>query len=157
MTQLSSAIMLGVIFGGIYWQCYDKQREYVIIDVQMGVVLITMMCVWLPYDVTLTFPRERQIFLRERKAGLYSTSAFYCARISADMPMHVISVAIMAGILYPMVDLNQGIHEFLLVNIAGVLVGASLMQMIGAVSATFEEANILMMLIMMLTMIMSTG
>jgi hypothetical protein len=157
MTQAATAIMMGLIFGILYWQSYDKKLEFVILDTQMAVTMGTLMAIWLPYDVTLTFPRERQIFLRERKAGLYPTSCFFCARILADMPFHIISATLMAGILYPMVGLQQGIHFFVLVNIVGVLVGASLMQMIGAVSKTFEEANILMMFIMMLSMVMSTG
>jgi ABC-type multidrug transport system ATPase subunit len=156
-TQLSTAIMLGVIFGLLYWQSYDKEKEFVILDTQMICVMCTMMCVWLPYDVTLTFPKERQIFLRERKAGLYTTSSFYFARITADMPMHIVAATIMACIVYPMAGLRQNIGYFILVNVCAVLVGASMMQMIGSVSKTFEEANILMMLIMMLSMVMSTG
>jgi len=157
MTQVSTAIMMGLIFGILYWQSYDKKTEFVILDTQMACTMVTLMAIWLPYDVTLTFPRERQIFLRERKAGLYSTSSFYFARILADMPMHVISAALMAAIVYPMVGFQSGPHIFMLVNVVGVLVGASLMQMIGSVSKTFEEANILMMFIMMLSMVMSTG
>lgn len=156
-TQISTAIMLGVIFGLMYWQAYDKEKQFVILDTQMVCVMTTMMCVWLPYDVTLTFPKERQIFLRERKAGLYPTSAFYVARIAADMPMHIFSAALFACIIYPMAGLRQNLLLFILVNVIAVLVGAAMMQMIGALSKTFEEANILMMLIMMLSMVMSTG
>jgi ABC-type multidrug transport system ATPase subunit len=157
MTQLSTAIMIGLMFGVIYWQCYEKSLEYVILDTQMAIVMCTMMSVWLPYDVTLTFPRERQIFLRERKAGLYQSACFYVARISADMPFHILASGLMACIVYPMSGLRMGVHIFALMNILGVLVGASVMQMIGAVSKTFEEANMLMMLILMLAMLMSSG
>jgi ABC-type multidrug transport system ATPase subunit len=157
MTQLSSGLMFGIIFGGLYWQSYDKKLEFAILDTQMLIQMSTMMAIWMPYDVTLTFPKERQIFLRERKAGLYSTSAFYCARISADMPMHIVAALIMAIIIYPMGGLQQGLHLFLAINILGILIGAAIMQMIGALSRTFEEANILMMIIMMLSMVMSTG
>jgi len=157
MTQASTGIMLGVIFGALYWQSYDKQKEFAILDTQMTCTMSTVMAIWLPYDVTMTFPRERQIFLRERKAGLYSTSSFYVARILSDMPFHIISVALMAGLIYPMAGLRQGVFIWLGVHIVAVLVGASMMQMIGAVSRTIEEANLLMMLVMMLSMIMSTG
>ena len=58
------------------------QVSFAILDAQMCIVMSVLMAVWLPYDVTLTFPLERRIFLRERKAGLYTTSSFYCARIT---------------------------------------------------------------------------
>merc|ERR1712032_292824 len=119
--------------------------------------MVVMMSVWLPYDVVLTFPKERQIFLRERKSGLYTSGVFYLARIFADMPMHVISATIMALITYPMAGLRMGLHFFILLNVFGILVGASMMQCIGAMCRTFEEANILMMFVMLLSMMMSTG
>jgi ABC-type multidrug transport system ATPase subunit len=156
-TQLSSGVMLGVIFGVLYWQVYGKALEYVVLDAQMGVTMTVIMAVFLPYDVTLTFPLERKIFLRERKAGLYRTSTFFCARILADMPMHICAGAIMALIVYPMAGLQGGLHYFVLINVVGVLLGASLMQMVGALARSFEEANILMMMILMLSMVMSTG
>jgi len=156
-TQISSAVMMGLIFGTIYWGCYEKEAQFVILDTQMAITMTVVMLIFLPYDVTLTFPKERQIFLRERRAGLYSTSAFYFARITADMPMHMLAAAVMCLIVYPMCGLRMGVHWFLIVGEVGILVGAALMQMIGAVSRTFEEANILMMLILMLSMVLSTG
>jgi len=157
MTLISSAVMLGVIFGVIYWQSYDKEKQFVILDIQMCVVMVTAMSVFLPYDVTLTFPKERKIFLRERKAGSYSTSCFYFARILADMPMHMLAGAVFALIIYPMAGLKMGAHIFAALTIMAILVGASVMQLIGAISQTFEEANILMMLVTMMTMMLSSG
>lgn len=70
-TQLSSAIIMGLIFGALYLNVYDKSTtSFAILDAQMCIVMSVLMAVWLPYDVTLTFPIERRIFLRERKAGL---------------------------------------------------------------------------------------
>ena len=70
--------------------------------------MAVLMAVWLPYDVTLTFPKERRIFLRERKAGLYTTSQFYLARITADAPAHTVSALIMALIIWGMAGLQLG-------------------------------------------------
>ena len=47
------------------------------------------------FALGLRFPLERKIFLRERKAGLYPTSAFYVARVTADVPAHIISAILM--------------------------------------------------------------
>ena len=73
--------------------------------------MAVLMAVWLPYDVTLTFPKERRIFLRERKAGLYTTSQFYLARITADAPAHTISALIMALIIWGMAGLQLGMCD----------------------------------------------
>merc|ERR1719271_585902 len=73
------------------------------------------------------------------------------------MPIHVLSAAIMAAIIYPMAGLRQGFLLWLTVNIASILVGASVMQMVGALSRIYEEANILMMLVMVLSMVMTSG
>lgn len=73
--------------------------------------MAVLMAVWLPYDVTLTFPKERRIFLRERKAGLYTTSQFYLARITADAPAHTVSALIMALIIWGMAGLQLGMCD----------------------------------------------
>lgn len=158
MTQISSAIMVGLIFGAIYWDSYGKKQPNIaILDVQMGISMCTMMSIWLPYDVTLTFPVERKIFLRERKSGLYTTSAFFLGRILADVAMHVVSSVILSGIVYLMMQLRGPLGLWLVVNIIGILLGAAIMQLIGAVCRTFEEANLLMMLVMFATMLTSPG
>merc|ERR1740138_157323 len=106
---------MGVIFGGVYFDTYGKdQLDFAILDTQMCITMTIVMAVWLPFDVILTFPKERQIFLRERKAGLYPTTAYYFARVLADVPMHVVSATVMASMIYPMAQLRMGIHYFIL-------------------------------------------
>ena len=179
---------MGLIFGMLYWDTYDKSTvSFAVMDTQMCIVMVTLMAVWLPYDVTLTFPMERKIFLRERKvcplraclshrcalvprwhgikitacvvcqAGLYPTSAFYLARITADVPAHILSAILMALIVHGMTGLNCNLGAFLLINIYAILIGASILQVIGAMSRTFEEANIYMMIILMMSMMLGTG
>eukprot|EP00606_Chrysophyceae_sp_TOSAG23-5_P000547 GSChrysophyteH2.ASY1.ANO1.344.1 assembled CDS len=127
VTQISSAILMGLIFGMLYWDSYDKEsNSFSILDTQMGIVMTVMMAVWLPYDVTLTFPKERRIFHRERKAGLYPTSAFFWARITADTPSIVFCAFIMAIIIYYMMGLQLAFGAFALIMIEAILVGASM-------------------------------
>jgi ABC-type multidrug transport system ATPase subunit len=158
MTQISSGLIMGLIFGLLYWDVYDKETiNFSILDAQMCIVMSVLMAVWLPYDVTLTFPKVRRIFLRERKAGLYTTSQFYCARIAADVPAHIVSSLIMALIVWGMAGLKCNLGGFCLIMVYAILIGASMMQFIGAISRTFEEANIYMMTIMMMSMMLGTG
>ncbi len=157
-TQISSAIIMGIIFGALYYDVYDKSTEsFAVLDAQMCIVMSTLMAVWLPYDVLLTFPKERKIFLRERKGGLYTSSAFYMARITADVPAHVVSAIIMALVVWGMAGLMIDPGLFTLIMIYSIIVGAAVMQLIGAISRTFEEANIYMMVVLMMSMMLGTG
>lgn len=149
---------MGLIFGLLYYDSYDKSTSnFSILDTQMGIVMTIMMAVWLPYDVTLTFPKERRIFLRERKAGLYSTSSFYCARITADTPSILLSAFLMAVIIYYMMGLTLSFGSFALIMMYAILVGTSMMQLIGGIARSFEEANIYMMVILMMSMMLGSG
>lgn len=158
MTQISSAIIMGLIYGALYIDVYNKSTvSFSILDTQMCIVMVVLMCVWLPYDVTLTFPLERRIFLRERKGGMYTTSSFYIARIAADVPAHLLSAFLMAIIVWGMAGLNISLGPFIAIMMYGILIGAATMQLIGAVSRTFEEANIYMMVVLMMSMMLGTG
>ena len=56
-----------------------------------------------------------------------------------------------------MAGLRCDMGAYVLVCILSILVGAALLQTIGAMSRTFEEANIYMMVILMLSMLLGTG
>jgi len=157
MTQIFSAIFLGLIFGALFFDTWEKPYSFAVLDTQMGVSMCVIIIVWLPYDVTLTFPKERRVFLRERNAGLYTTAPFYLARITADMPIHIVTATILSLIFWLLANLRQSYFEFWLVCVCSILVGASVMQAVGAASRTFEEANIIMMTALMTTMMCSTG
>jgi hypothetical protein len=105
--------------------------------------------------VLLTFPRERRIYLREKGAGLYSTSSFFCARILADMPFMLVSALALSLITWPTIGFRMSLGYFILLNCAGILVGAAVLQMVGALSANFEQANMLSMVVLMLAMMLS--
>jgi len=155
-SQLSVSIFMGFLFGAIYWNTYDKEPRYALLDTQMAVTMTVVMGTWMPFDAVLTFPTERRIFVRERNAGLYCSSALFLGRILSDMPQHIASATVMAVIVYPMAGLRMGLGLWVLINVGGVLVGAAMMQAAGALSRTFEEANILIMVILMMSMILSS-
>merc|ERR1740130_1715958 len=39
MTQMTSALMFGVILGTLYWQTYDKAANFAILDTQMALMM----------------------------------------------------------------------------------------------------------------------
>lgn len=159
VTQLSMAIIMGLLFGGIYFDVYDRADSLTlsVLDAQMAISMTVVMIAFLPFDTLLTFPKERTIFLREMNANLYTTTSFYLARVIADMPMHALAGAIMSLISHPMIGLRCDIGDWIGLNVAGVLTGAAILQTVGAVCANFEQANILATLILMLFMMVSSS
>ena len=77
-------------------------------------------------------PRRAPHLLERRKAD-YTSSAFYIARICADVPAHVVSAVVMAIIIWGMAGEDR-LGDFMLIMIYGILIGAAVMQMIGAFS-----------------------
>jgi ABC-type multidrug transport system ATPase subunit len=156
-TQMGNAVFMGLLFGAIYWCTYDKAPEYALLDAQMTVTITVVMGAFMPFDVVLTFPVERRIFLRERNAGLYCSSALFFGRVLSDIPQHILAGATLALIIYPMAGLRMGLGLWVLVNVGGILVGAAIMQAAGALSRTFEEANMMVMVILMMSMVLSSA
>jgi hypothetical protein len=61
----------------------------------------------------------------------------------------------MSLITWPLMGLRLPLGQFVLLNCAGILSGAALLQMVGALSANFEQANMLSMVVLMLAMMFS--
>jgi len=155
MTQIASAVCLGLLVGAIYWDVYEKPAEFARLDAQMAVTMSIFLVAFAPFDVVMTFPNERRIFSRERKAGLYCSSALFFGRILADFLQHIFVAFVQAFIVYFMVGLRMELSSWLLVNVGAVLVSAAMMQLCGAVCQTFDEANVLVLFVMMFSMMVS--
>jgi len=156
-SSLYASVMMALLIGMIYWGCYDKDVHMIITDTQMAITLSISLIVMRPCDVVLTFPKERQIFLRERKAGLYSTSVFYVARVLSDMPIHMLTGGVMALIIYPMCGFHMGFHCFLFAVEVAILVGASIYQMIATLSRNYEEGDVLSLMFALTSMVLASG
>ena len=111
----------------------------------------------LPSGTAYSFPTERGLFLRERRAGLYPTSAFYLARIIVDIPANVFSGILMGLIAYPMCNLRCEFHQFLLIIVSGILIGGAVLQTIGAMSHSVADATIYVSLVMIAFMLVGSG
>lgn len=62
--------------------------------------------------ITLVFPRDRQVFLKEESAKLYSTVTFFLSRILIELPFLLLIPMIFALILYWMVGLENSAEIF---------------------------------------------
>jgi hypothetical protein len=157
LTQMTTALICGLLFGGIYFNVYnaDKLPHLALLDAQMVTTMTTLMAMFMPFDVVLTFPIERCIFLREREGGLYCTSSFFLSRILADMPLHIAAASLQAFVVYPMANLKMALYAWVGINVLAVLVGACIFQLVGSASSSFETGNMLATVVMVLLMILS--
>lgn len=103
------------------------------------------------------FPLRGESFCASAMLDFTVLLLCFFGRILSDIPQHMLAGAVLALIVYPMAGLRMGIGFWVLVNVAGILVGAAVMQAAGALSKSFEEANMMVMVILMMSMILSSA
>jgi len=57
-------------------------------------------------NIILIFPDERPVFLREVNGGMYSVSAYFFAKITAEFPLSIIIPVLYSVICYFSIGLN---------------------------------------------------
>lgn len=101
-----------LVLGGLFWQ-----MNLTASGAQNRLGLLFFVCILLMV-VTLTsidtFFAERGVFLREKAAGFYSASAYFCAKALADVvPLRLVPPILLTCIVYPMTGLRlQGASYF---------------------------------------------
>jgi hypothetical protein len=157
MTQLFTATTCGLIFGAVYWQVYENDGTMIeqVLDAQMALSFSIVMIAFLPFDVLLTFPKERRMYLREHFGGLYSTSAFFFARVLCDVPALTASGVILIALVKGMGGLRADWGSCLSVSILSIHTGTALLQFVGAISMNFDQANGIATLFLMMFMMVS--
>ena len=73
---------------------------------------------------------ERNAFLREHHAGLYSTSAFYLGKTIAETPFQVVGGIFLPLVIYYIIGLNPGFVHYVFFNLV-LLIAALLFQALG--------------------------
>lgn len=63
----------------------------------------------IPFQI---FPTERKILLQQTKEGLYSTSAYYLAKLLAEVPVFFINTGVFAILFYFLVNLRAEVGAF---------------------------------------------
>jgi len=141
--RIVQAVVMGFSISILWWQIDNDQTS---IQDRLGVVFITLLGSAFPEAVTasLVFPTEREVFRRERKAGMYRLSSYYLAKQFAEFPLEMLMPGLFAIIVYWCVGLPADIWTFgtflslvlvmaLSASSIGLLVGAALPAQAGAV------------------------
>lgn len=151
ITQASTAVVMPLLIGGVYWHIPTTQAG--IADRLAGASFIVLMQSFMAQDQILLFPKERSVYLRDHASGLHSTSSFFVARCLAEMPFIFTFGGICGTIVYWMYGFRASAAKFFTFVVALVAVteaGAALLTCIGAISPTMEVGNLLSVLIVIL-------
>jgi len=151
ITQASTAVMMPLLIGGVYWHIPTTQAG--IQDRLAGASFIVLMQSFMAQDQVLLFPKERSVYLRDHTAGLHSTSSFFVARCCAEIPFILLFGALCSTITYWMYGFRAEADKFFTFMLSVVAVteaGAALLTCIGAISPTMEVGNLLSVLIVIL-------
>ena len=141
MTILSSVIVIAVLQGSIYYDMPQGDWQNRIGGVAMFISFMSFLC----FDILMLWPAEKQVYLRDQRSGMYSTSAFYVARSAAEAPIHIICGFLGGMITYHMYGLSCSMFEFSIMSGLVISTAAAVFMAVSSISKTFEQANQLAM------------
>ncbi|KAJ1560947.1 hypothetical protein HK405_005440 [Cladochytrium tenue] len=109
--HLSVTAVLAVFVGAVYFASSSTLGG---IQNRFGAILFMLSLVgFASLSAVGSFAAERALFLRERSNGFYGASAFYCARLLADVvPLRLLPALLLGCVAYPMVGLAPGADHF---------------------------------------------
>lgn len=150
-TVLSGVVVVSVLEGSIYWQIPMGDWQNRIAAIAMFVSFMAFMC----FDILMLWPAERTVYLRDQRAGMYSTSAFYIARSFAELPIHMLT-GILGGVTtYYMYGMGMGALEFAFQSGLMITTSAAVFMAVSSVALNFEQSNQLAMPILTILFLFS--
>jgi ABC-type multidrug transport system ATPase subunit/ABC-type multidrug transport system permease subunit len=151
-TQVGGATILGLVMGSIYYQLSPTQ----VFDKTAALSFGALMCMFMVFHLILLFPVERNIWLRDRDNGLYTSGEYYASIVLAGMPGDIISCFILSSILYWMFGLQPSathFFTFLGFMVLTICCANSMMLLGGAIAPSPSVATSLVSLILLFVML----
>ena len=135
--RIVTTIFMSLYTSGLYYRFngnyVDRTNWRSLTGYLFFISISTMMMALNP--MSLVFPKERDVFLKEEGAKLYSTSTYFLSRNIIEIPVAVIFPMIQALIVYWFVGLNSTVQQFFIFYLIAYLLafnGASLGLMLGS-------------------------
>jgi len=117
-----------------------------------------MFILFAPFDIVLVFPADRKVYKHEVAGGLYCPSAFFFARVLAEMPTNIISALIYIITIDTMAGFQlDGTHLLaqICIGMTLMLAASGLFLLCGSIAADFEEANLYALVVALLNLLLS--
>ncbi|XP_048779668.2 uncharacterized protein LOC125683024 [Ostrea edulis] len=155
-TKLVEQVVICFLFGLIWFQL--PRTEETVRDRMGAVFFIAIHWGFLPlFDAVAAFPMERVVINKERAAGWYRLSAYYCAKMTSELPLTLLQPMFFVVVTYWAIGLN-GIAAFFATigtifidSIAGQSIGLFL----GIVNTEMRQAITVTILIEMIMMLLA--
>jgi len=136
--QIAMSLMVGLIFLRLsYDQNSVQNRVGALFFILLNQVTNSIMS-----PLTL-FRDEAPLFFRERGAKIYSVSAYYLAKLTAELPHTIFFPVLFSCIAYWMVGLNESVDRFfmfLLIVVSIAICGQSIGILIAVVTPSYDMA-----------------
>jgi ABC-type multidrug transport system ATPase subunit len=118
--RAAQTIIFALLIGFLFFQLGSGQTS---VQGRLGAIFIIAVNTLISalIGVLFTFPAERALFIRERSDGIYSTLAYYLAKVSADLPYQILFPTIFAAISYWMVGFQSDFGKFVVFSVVIVL------------------------------------
>ena len=130
--RLVQVIFISLMFLLLYWQMDDISLENTTaIRNRSGALFFLSINLFILYfqSSLTTFPKEREIFLKEYNSGLYGIIPYYFSKMIIEIPLTSFFPFLFSCIIYHAVNFNPGVSNFFLFILGALLISncASLM------------------------------
>jgi ABC-type multidrug transport system permease subunit len=119
--RIVMCIILGLFTGGVYWKIGQnyvspndpnvRTPDFMTVSGLLFYMSMSMFMSSLS-PVSIVFPKERLVFLKEEGARLYSTWMFYLSRTIVELPFLILIPMLFAVIIYWMIGLADTAGQF---------------------------------------------
>lgn len=155
LSHFCMSIFLGMLCGALFYKVTNDIPGF---QNRMGVFFF--MCALFGFSclsILPSFAHERILFVRERANGYYSPLTYFLSKVLFDIvPLRVIPPMLMGLIIYNMVGLVEGWHEFgkfFLVLVLFNFTASGVCLMIGIIFEEVGVANLMSSLVMLFSML----
>jgi hypothetical protein len=90
---MGMTIGLGLITGGIFWQCADQSSDDYDLQSHFGAIFQIGIGAMFgaAQPLILTFPTERPVFMREYAVGAYGGNPYFWSKVLVELPLTAIT------------------------------------------------------------------
>ncbi|XP_062591621.1 uncharacterized protein LOC134253128, partial [Saccostrea cucullata] len=155
-SKIVEHVVICLIYTLIWFQL--SRTEETVQDRMGAIFFIAIHWGFLPlFEAVSTFPMERVVINKERASGWYRLSAYYCAKMTSELPLTLLQPLTFIGVSYWAIGLN-GIEAFF-ATIGTVfidsIVGQSIGLFLGIINTEMRQAITVTILIEMIIMLLA--
>jgi ABC-type multidrug transport system ATPase subunit len=141
LTQILSTIVMAVIIGTVFLQIGHDQTSVPKRSASLFFCCINQ-GIFVALQSVNSFPAERQLSLRERKAGTYNISAYYLSKVISDFLTKLINPLVFSVIVYSLIGFQRSAEKFIIFFLFMILTGQSTAALTNMVTTLCKTADL---------------